>query len=70
MVVRASVGALMDVMVQDSVIPDVRAIQHRYNYCLGKYCQKLQFLLFLSDVWWEGLQLSVWNWLFSSWTTC
>ena len=31
MVVRASVGVLMDGMVQDSVIPDVWAIQHRYN---------------------------------------
>ena len=26
----------MDVMVQDSVIPDVRAIQHRYNQLFGK----------------------------------
>ena len=37
---------------------------------LGKYCQKLQFFLYFVDVWWEGFQLSVWNWLFSTWTTC
>ena len=51
----------MDVMVQEDATQGVRATQHRY--IIGNHFAESHWILMLSDMRWERLKHSVWDWL-------